>query len=185
MSSQPMPDSTSTTLYYDEMQAPTGIITITSSFAGLCRLDFKSYADNKDKMAIWAKRWYGEHEYIHSSTHVEPVVAQLREYFAGERQGFDLPLDLQGTDFQRLVWHGLLAIPYGEVVSYKWIAEHIGNPTAVRAVGGANNRNPVPLIVPCHRVIGMNGQLVGYGSGLPLKQLLLELEGYHIEPVLF
>lgn len=187
MSSQPMRGGTSTTtpLYYDEIQAPTGMITVTTSSAGLCRLDFKSYADNKDKMMIWAKRWYGEHEYMYAPDHLQPVVQQLEEYFAGKRQMFDISFDLQGTDFQRLVWQGLQTIPYGEVVSYKWIAEQIGHPTAVRAVGGANNRNPVPLLIPCHRVIGMNGQMVGYGSGLPLKEWLLQLEGYPIEPVLF
>lgn len=187
ISSQPITGGTNaiTPLYYDEIQAPTGVITITTSLKGICRLDFKAYADNKDKMTLWANRWYGEHQYIHSPVHLQTAVQQLHQYFAEKREVFDLSFDLQGTEFQRRVWEGLLMIPYGKAVSYKWIAEQIGQPTAVRAVGGANNRNPIPLIIPCHRVIGMNGQMVGYGSGLPLKEWLLRLEGYHIEPVLF
>ena len=101
---------------------------------------------------------------------------QLEEYFRGERKNFDLPLELHGTDFQRRVWQELLKIPYGETVSYKNIAERVGNPYAARAVGMANNKNPIPIIIPCHRVIGSNGKLVGYAGGLELKQKLLELE---------
>ena len=102
---------------------------------------------------------------------------QLRAYFAGKLRNFDLPLDLQGTDFQREVWHSLLRIPYGETRSYAQIAESIGKPKAVRAVGAANGSNPVAIMVPCHRVIGSSGRLTGYGGGLPLKKRLLELEG--------
>ncbi|MNP45229.1 Methylated-DNA--protein-cysteine methyltransferase [compost metagenome] len=101
---------------------------------------------------------------------------QLKEYFAGERRQFDLRLDLQGSEFQRKVWNALLTIPYVETASYKDIAEMIGQPKAVRAVGGANNKNPIPIIVPCHRVIGSNGSLVGYGGGLSIKESLLSLE---------
>jgi methylated-DNA-[protein]-cysteine S-methyltransferase len=101
---------------------------------------------------------------------------QLREYFAGERREFDLPLRFKGTEFQRQVWEALLAIPYGETASYGGIAERIGRPKAVRAVGMANNRNPIVIICPCHRVIGSDGSLTGYGGGLPAKQYLLDLE---------
>jgi len=101
---------------------------------------------------------------------------QLREYFAGQRREFDLPLNLQGTAFQQACWQALLAIPFGETRSYKQQAEFIGNPKACRAVGLANNRNPVSIIVPCHRVLGHNGSLVGYGGGLEVKRALLELE---------
>jgi methylated-DNA-[protein]-cysteine S-methyltransferase len=107
------------------------------------------------------------------------AVAQLRAYFAGELRDFDLPLDMQGTDFQRRVWDELLNIPYGETRSYSFVANTIGAPKAVRAVGAANGRNPVPIVVPCHRVIGAAGSLVGYGGGLPLKRLLLDLEARH------
>ena len=104
------------------------------------------------------------------------AVEQLDAYFAGERQEFDLELDLVGTNFQRRVWEALLTIPYGETRSYGYIAEQIGSPGAFRAVGLANGRNPIGIIVPCHRVIGANGSLTGYGGGLERKQVLLELE---------
>jgi methylated-DNA-[protein]-cysteine S-methyltransferase len=109
-----------------------------------------------------------------------PVLAetarQLRAYFAGELREFSLPLDLQGTEFQLRVWHALLRIPYGATESYRNIAVSIDCANAVRAVGAANGANPIPIIVPCHRVIGSSGKLVGYGGGLPLKRRLLELE---------
>jgi methylated-DNA-[protein]-cysteine S-methyltransferase len=102
---------------------------------------------------------------------------QLRAYFAGRLREFDLPLDLQGTDFQLRVWRELERIPYGVTRSYSQIAAAIGAPQSVRAVGAANGANPIPIVVPCHRVIGAGGKLVGYGGGLPLKKRLLELEG--------
>lgn len=104
------------------------------------------------------------------------VTAQLREYFAGERTAFDVPLQLDGTPFERTVWSALQEIPYGETASYGEIARRVGQPTAARAVGLANGRNPISVIVPCHRVIGANGSLTGYGGGLERKRTLLELE---------
>jgi len=101
---------------------------------------------------------------------------QLREYFAGARRQFDLPLEFRGTNFQRRVWAALLMIPYGETRSYGQIAEQLGNPAAVRAVGAANGRNPISIIAPCHRVIGMSGDLTGFGGGLDAKAFLLSLE---------
>jgi len=101
---------------------------------------------------------------------------QLREYFAGTRREFDLPLEFRGTDFQRRVWAALLLIPYGETRTYGQIAEQLGNPAAVRAVGAANGRNPISIIAPCHRVIGMSGDLTGFGGGLDAKAFLLSLE---------
>jgi methylated-DNA-[protein]-cysteine S-methyltransferase len=105
---------------------------------------------------------------------------QLRAYFARRLRQFDLPLDPQGTGFQKRVWKELETIPFGEVRSYAQIAIAIGAPNAVRAVGAANGANPLPIVIPCHRVIGSNGRLTGYGGGLPLKQRLLELEGCHL-----
>jgi len=102
---------------------------------------------------------------------------QLRAYFAGQLRQFDLPLDMRGTDFQLRVWRELEGIPYGETRSYSQVAAAIGTPQAVRAVGAANGANPIPIVVPCHRVIGSGGKLVGYGGGLPLKKRLLALEG--------
>lgn len=107
------------------------------------------------------------------------VCQQLDEYFAGTRTAFSLPLELHGTPFQEKVWAALQQIPYGEVRSYKDIATMIGNPKACRAVGVANNANPLFIIIPCHRVIGANGALVGYGGGLAMKKALLELEKQH------
>jgi len=111
----------------------------------------------------------------------DPVLAQsigqLGDYFAGRRQYFALPLSAQGTAFQRSVWAALARIPYGEVRSYRDIAHSIGKPKAVRAVGAANGRNPLPIVVPCHRVIGSNGTLTGFAGGLPAKTYLLQLEG--------
>jgi methylated-DNA-[protein]-cysteine S-methyltransferase len=105
------------------------------------------------------------------------ALLQLRAYFAGELRKFDLPLDMQGTAFQKRVWEELLHIPYGETRSYMQVAKALGAPHAVRAVGAANGANPVPIVVPCHRVIGSSGKLTGYGGGLELKKRLLELEG--------
>jgi methylated-DNA-[protein]-cysteine S-methyltransferase len=107
---------------------------------------------------------------------IQEAYRQLSEYLKGERKGFDLPLLIKGTTFQQQVWKALLEIPYGETRSYKQIAVAIGNPKAVRAVGMANNRNPLLIVVPCHRVIGANGKLVGYGAGIEKKEFLLRLE---------
>lgn len=106
----------------------------------------------------------------------EKALLQLGEYFGGKRKRFDLPLELHGTEFQKKVWNALCGIPYGETRSYKEIARIIGNPKAVRAVGGANNRNKLMIVVPCHRVIGANGSLTGYASGTDVKKKLLDLE---------
>ncbi len=108
---------------------------------------------------------------------IEETARQLRAYLRGTRRDFDLPLDMQGTAFQKRVWRYLTTIPYGQTRSYRQVAEAIGAPSAVRAVGSANGANPIPIVVPCHRVIGAGGKLTGYGGGLPLKQKLLELEG--------
>ena len=107
---------------------------------------------------------------------IKDAFRQLSEYLIGERKEFDLPLRMRGTEFQKRVWRALLDIPYGETRSYKQIAEAIGNPKGVRAVGMANNRNQLLIVIPCHRVIGASGSLVGYGEGLEMKEFLLRLE---------
>lgn len=107
---------------------------------------------------------------------IQKAAAQLTEYFAGKRTEFDLPLHLHGTEFQISVWKALQTIPAGETRSYKDIAIIVGNPNASRAVGMANNRNPIAIIIPCHRVIGHDGSLTGYAGGIPVKQYLLDLE---------
>jgi methylated-DNA-[protein]-cysteine S-methyltransferase len=111
-----------------------------------------------------------------SRAHLDVARRQLDEYFAGARDTFDLPLALRGTPFQVKVWHALCDIPYGETISYGELAHRVGAPGAARAVGLANGRNPVPVVVPCHRVIGANGTLTGYGGGLDRKRWLLEHE---------
>jgi methylated-DNA-[protein]-cysteine S-methyltransferase len=108
---------------------------------------------------------------------VEACASQLEEYFLAKRQKFDLPVSFSGTAFQQEVWSALQQIPFGKTVSYSHIANRIGRPKAVRAVGAANGANPIPIVIPCHRVIGANGNLTGFGGGLPNKELLLELEG--------
>jgi len=110
---------------------------------------------------------------------------QLQAYFAGQLTQFRLPLDMEGTEFQRRVWSALETIPYGETRTYGQIAEALEQPSAVRAVGAANGSNPVPIVVPCHRVIGANGKLVGYGGGLALKRWLLNLEQRYSGRLLF
>ena len=105
-----------------------------------------------------------------------PVIRELAEYFAGARKQFEVPLAMRGTPFQLDVWRALQRIPYGETRSYEQIAHSIGRPTATRAVGAANGANPIPIIVPCHRVIGKNGALTGFGGGIPVKRTLLDLE---------
>lgn len=117
-------------------------------------------------------------EYIESNTKLlVEAEKQIKEYVTNKRKLFDLPLNPKGTEFMRLVWKELMKIPYGETRTYKQIAENIGNPRAARAVGMANNKNPIPILIPCHRVIGANGKLIGYALGLEKKQFLLNLEG--------
>ena len=108
---------------------------------------------------------------------IKEAITQLNEYFSGVRVEFNLPLDPEGTEFQNKVWNELSKIPYGETRGYKEIAEKIGNPKAARAVGMANNKNPIPIVVPCHRVIGKHNKLVGYAGGLEMKEKLLKIEG--------
>lgn len=115
--------------------------------------------------------------WIRSPAPFESVVAQLQEYFAGARREFDLPLAAEGTPFQCVVWQALLCIPYGTTVSYSELARRIGRPGASRATGAANGANPLPIIVPCHRVIGVDGSLTGFGGGIDIKRRLLALEG--------
>ncbi|MBK7631456.1 MAG: methylated-DNA--[protein]-cysteine S-methyltransferase [Ignavibacteriales bacterium] len=112
------------------------------------------------------------------------IFNQLKEYFAGTRKKFDVPLDVEGTEFQKRVWIELQKIPYGKTISYKTLSEKLGHVKAIRAVGTANGKNPIAIIIPCHRVIGADGKLVGYAGGLDIKEKLLHLEGA-LNPELF
>jgi len=153
----------SETIYYSRIKSQVGPLLLAASNQGLLALEFG-----------WGKLGAG---WVESQDRIAPFALQLAEYFAGQRREFDLPLDLRGTDFQKSCWRELLKVPYGETRSYADIARAMGRPAAVRAVGLANGQNPIAIIVPCHRVIGSDGSLTGYGGGLETKRKLLELEG--------
>jgi len=133
------------------------------------RLNYLSFASGRHAVAV-------DPDWVQEDSSFEEPVRQLRQYFAGERKVFSLPLAPAGTEFQQAVWSELHRIPYGETISYKELAQRIGKPKAVRAVGAANGANPIPIIIPCHRVVGNDGSLTGFGGGLPLKKRLLALE---------
>ncbi|QOS97597.1 methylated-DNA--[protein]-cysteine S-methyltransferase [Brevibacterium sp. JNUCC-42] len=164
-------------LHYSYMDAPVGGLTLVTNNIGVCYIQFGRDETSMHAIHNWAKKWgYTLSDQPTPEKHQE-LHQQLHDYFQGKRQTFTLQIDLHGTVFQKKVWNALLDIPYGETRSYKDIACSIGSEKAVRAVGGANNKNPVSLLVPCHRVIGAGGSLVGYGGGLSIKEQLLSLEG--------
>ena len=136
--------------------------------------------DNFITNLYFKDEWDLEDSEVKETPLIKEAKRQLDEYFSGNRKEFDLPLKAIGTDFQKNVWDTLLNIPYGETRYYGEIAESIGNPKAPRAVGLANNRNPISIFIPCHRVIGKSGKLVGYGGGIHVKELLLNLEKNNI-----
>ena len=151
---------------------------VASTEKGVCAIDF--HVGEKEFLMLLRKRFNGR--IVKSPKGNKRVLSQLKAYLAGKRKDFDCPLDLGGTPFQRRVWAALMKIPYGETRSYQDIARAIGHARAYRAVGNANGANPVPLIVPCHRVIESNGGLGGYGQGLGFKKKLLHLEKTHASP---
>ena len=155
--------------------SPLGPLLAAATEDGLCMLEFAD-REKLPKQAADLMRFYGQPVVPGRNQHIDRIARELDEYFAGERQQFDVPLDLKGTEFQERVWKELLNIPFGETISYEGLATRIGKPTAQRAVGLANGRNRIPIVVPCHRVIQKNGQLRGYGGGLWRKQFLLDLE---------
>ena len=151
---------------YTRMASPVGPLMLVADEAGLRRIDFVNGRSPVRSDPHWRE----------SAEYLGETVRQLLAYFAGELEAFDLPLVPQGTPFQLAVWKRLCEIPYGETISYGELARRIGNPNASRAVGLANGSNPIPIVIPCHRVIGSNGKLTGYGGGLPIKEKLLALE---------
>jgi len=161
-------------LYYDYLQSPIGSLLLAGDGEFLVELGFPDGKAARHHQAEW----------IQESEPFIECKRQLQEYFAGELREFDIPLAPRGTEFQLQVWEALRSIPYGETISYGELARRIGRPTASRAVGAANGRNPIPVIIPCHRVIGSSGSLVGFGGGLPTKQHLLALEQESIAPAL-
>jgi methylated-DNA-[protein]-cysteine S-methyltransferase len=149
---------------YQYLNTPIGILRLVSNGTQLLKIEFEGqYSDDDDSET--------------SDAVLTACADQLSDYFALQRRHFELPLAARGTTFQHSVWDALAEIPYGELRSYRDIAQTIGNPAAVRAVGAANGRNPLPIVVPCHRVIGSNGTLTGFAGGLDAKTFLLELEG--------
>ena len=156
-------------MYYCYLDTPIGELLLAGDDEALCLVGFPEGSMRRDPEPDWI---YNEKPFVAARQ-------QLTEYFAGERREFDLPLKLNGTEFQMSVLRALQQIPYGETTSYADIAERIGRPKAVRAVGAANGRNPIPIIVPCHRVIGSHGDLTGFGGGLDTKEALLRLEAEH------
>ncbi len=166
-------------ILYRWLDTPVGKVLVAASIKGLCWLGLSG--DKNNSFHSWVHKKYTEADIIEGTNDViAGAEAQLREYFAGTRKKFSLALDLRGTVFQRRVWHALIQIPYGNIASYRDIAIAVDKPAAVRAVGQANNRNPIAIVVPCHRVVGSDKKLVGYGGGLDVKRALLELEGIKV-----
>jgi methylated-DNA-[protein]-cysteine S-methyltransferase len=153
-------------LCFAHANSPVGPLYLAASAKGLVRLEFEGRMMKMDARI----------ELRESNEALAPYLRELEEYFAGERRDFSMPLDLRGTEFQLACWRALISIPYGETRSYGDIARTIGHPQAFRAVGMSNNRNPVAIVVPCHRVIASGGSLCGYGGGLDIKRMLLDLE---------
>lgn len=157
-----------TAFYYDAFESPIGTLTVAADADG--RLHHILFPRNRHE-ARDREHWQ------HDPRPVAEARRQLLDYLRGERTAFELPLAPVGTPFQLQVWNTLARIPYGETWSYAQLAQQIGRPSATRAVGAANGRNPLPIVLPCHRVIGADGALTGFGGGLPTKQALLRLEG--------
>lgn len=156
------------TLHRKTIASPVGELTLVASDDGLVAVLWED--DAPDRVRLGALNDAPDHPVLVQAEH------ELDDYFAGRRSTFSVPLDMRGTDFQRSVWQALLTIPFGETRSYADIAAQIGRPTATRAVGAANGRNPISIIAPCHRVIGSNGSLTGFAGGLKAKEYLLGLE---------
>ena len=155
--------------WYTHLDSPVGRLLLAANDRGLLCVGFP-----EGKTALKpAPGWKAD------PARFSEVIRQLKAYFAGRLREFDLPLAPEGTAFQLRVWQQLRTIPYGKTVSYGEIARQIGNPRAVRAVGSANGRNPLPIVIPCHRVIGQDGSLTGYGGGIRIKEALLDLESKH------
>ena len=153
---------------YQYIDSPVDPLLLAADEHGLQLIEFHTPRHPMARIADWRE---GDNAIL------QAVRTQLGEYFAGTRTAFELPLAPHGTTFQKEVWHALADIAYGQTISYAQLAQRVGNPTAMRAVGAANGRNPLPIVLPCHRVIGADGSLTGFGGGLPTKQFLLELEG--------
>jgi methylated-DNA-[protein]-cysteine S-methyltransferase len=156
------------TYYFKEMKSPVGVLKLVASNKGLVAILWEN--DKPNRVPFKSLMEKSDHPIL------KETETQLNAYFAGKLEKFSLPLDASGTEFQKQVWNALLTIPFGQTRSYKQIAEKIGNPKAIRAVGAANGRNPISIVVPCHRVIGADGKLTGFAGGLATKKFLLDVE---------
>ena len=157
-------------MIFTRCDAPIGTLTLASDGEAIVSLQFASY---RGEPVACEPGWVEDG----AAPVLRDAIEQLGEYFAGARTSFDLPLRPTGTTFQRSVWAELCRIPFGQTISYGELAKRVGNPSASRAVGMANGRNPIAIVIPCHRVIGANGSLTGFGGGVEVKRTLLELEG--------
>lgn len=159
--------------YYSEYDSPIGLTIVVSCKTGICKISLPNTASKT--VFTWINQYYDSYEKKRTKI-IDDAIKELNQYFRRKRKKFSTPIQLHGTPFQKKVWKALQKISYGETTTYGEIAQQIKKPNAARAVGRAIGRNPIPIIVPCHRVIGAQGDLVGYGGGLPLKQKLLRLE---------
>jgi O-6-methylguanine DNA methyltransferase len=162
-------------VYYGIFDSGLGMVCIASTEKGVCKIALSE--EGEESFFRWLEAHFGLQNVIEDRDKNEGVLAEIESYLAGELREFESTLDLRGTEFQIKVWKEVKAIPYGITCSYQDIAERVGHSRAYRAVGAANGANPIPIIIPCHRVIGQDGLLRGYGGGLALKERLLRLEG--------
>lgn len=162
-------------VYWSTLQLYQWTLHLAATDNGLCYITLPN--ETFETLERWVKKHLPGATLIQEESKLKPYLEQVNAYLSGHRKEFSLPLDLKGTPFQVQVWRALLEIPFGETKSYSELAARIGRPTAVRAVGAANGDNPIPIVVPCHRVIGKNGTLTGYRGGVDIKAALLDLEG--------
>lgn len=171
---QPAPATAPATVYHALCQTPIGPLHLFSSGKGLVKLALPN--EPRSQAEVYLRRVLGPVTICEDEAAHELALRELDAYFAGNCRSFSAALDPRGTPFQRLAWDAVAAVPYGETRSYREIAQAIGRPAAIRAVGAANGANPLPIIIPCHRIIGSNGDLIKYGGGLEIKRRLLALE---------
>ena len=160
---------------YTRLDSPVGTVWVASTEIGVCKISVG--AERARAFLSWISEHIGPGDPWEDPDLMSSATSQLTEYFSGARQTFNLPLDVRGTSFQQAVWSQVSRIPYGATASYGDVAQLVGKPTASRAVGSAVGANPLPIVIPCHRVIGSGGSLVGFGAGLDVKETLLRLEG--------
>lgn len=165
-----------TIIYYEEMDSPIGPLLLMVHDGKAIRIDFGRLTDVKERKEKWINRYFPKAVFVCEPKKLQHIKQQLEAYFAKQQTAFEFDYQFYGTSFQKQVWEALFTVPYGETKAYKDIAIAVNNPKAVRAIGGAVNKNPMSIFSPCHRIIGMNGKLVGYGGGLDKKKYLLKLE---------